>query len=199
MLMTSRTDTIERWFDALNAHDVDALVDVAHPGIEIVPLPGAVATLPGTTYHGHPGVRSLLVPGFERWPRLQITPGIMDSSGDLVIVPVTFTLDDSVSPPEARRASCVFWLAGDRVRRVRSFESGVEARRYLDATGARLLTAREREIITLLAEGLTADEVAASLVISPFTVRTHIRNAKDKLGARTTGHAIAKALRGPSA
>lgn len=43
---------------------------------------------------------------------------------------------------------------------------------------------------------MNAEQVAENLIISPFTVRTHIRNAKEKLGARTTGHAIAKALRG---
>ncbi|MFL5839883.1 MAG: response regulator transcription factor [Thermoleophilaceae bacterium] len=78
----------------------------------------------------------------------------------------------------------------------RSFESSREARAFVDASGTRLLTPRERQIISLLAEGLNAEQVAENLIISPFTVRTHIRNAKEKLGARTTGHAIAKALRG---
>jgi DNA-binding CsgD family transcriptional regulator len=58
-----------------------------------------------------------------------------------------------------------------------------------------VLTPREREVMSLLAKGLNAEEVARSLVISPFTVRTHVRNAKEKLGARTMAHAIAIVLR----
>ncbi|MFL5839882.1 MAG: nuclear transport factor 2 family protein [Thermoleophilaceae bacterium] len=76
---------MERWFDAFNTHDIEALLQLAHPEIEIVPLSDAVTSLPGTTYHGHEGMRSLLAPGFERWTRLHITPAIMEWDGDWVI------------------------------------------------------------------------------------------------------------------
>jgi DNA-binding NarL/FixJ family response regulator len=46
------------------------------------------------------------------------------------------------------------------------------------------LTDREREIVTLVAEGLTNDEIAGRLVISPATARTHVSRAMVKLGAR---------------
>ena len=39
-------------------------------------------------------------------------------------------------------------------------------------------------------------QIAADLVVSPATVRTHIGNAIRKLGARTRAHAVAIALRG---
>jgi DNA-binding NarL/FixJ family response regulator len=58
-----------------------------------------------------------------------------------------------------------------------------------------LLTAREREIIHLLAEGLTGEEAAKRLFLSPETVRTHVRNAMRKLDANTRAHAIALAVR----
>jgi DNA-binding NarL/FixJ family response regulator len=57
------------------------------------------------------------------------------------------------------------------------------------------LSGREREIIQLLAEGLTGDEVADRLVLSGETIKTHIRNAMTKLEARNRVHAIAIALR----
>jgi DNA-binding NarL/FixJ family response regulator len=57
------------------------------------------------------------------------------------------------------------------------------------------LSAREREIIQLLARGLTGEEVADYLVLSAETVKTHIRNAMAKLEARNRVHAIAIALR----
>jgi DNA-binding NarL/FixJ family response regulator len=46
------------------------------------------------------------------------------------------------------------------------------------------LTEREREIAALVAEGLSNDEIADRLVISPATVRTHVGRAMVKLGAR---------------
>jgi DNA-binding NarL/FixJ family response regulator len=59
----------------------------------------------------------------------------------------------------------------------------------------RSLSARERQITQLLAEGLTGEEVAERLVLSSETVKTHIRNAMAKLEARNRVHAIAIALR----
>ncbi|GIH16888.1 response regulator [Rugosimonospora africana] len=47
-----------------------------------------------------------------------------------------------------------------------------------------VLTDREREILTLVATGLSNDEIAAHLVLSPATVKTHVNRAMVKLGAR---------------
>jgi DNA-binding NarL/FixJ family response regulator len=58
-----------------------------------------------------------------------------------------------------------------------------------------LLTRREREILDFLAGGLSGEEVAVRLVLSPQTVQTHVRNLMRKLGARTRVHALALALR----
>jgi DNA-binding NarL/FixJ family response regulator len=63
------------------------------------------------------------------------------------------------------------------------------------ATQRSSLSTREREIIGLLAGGLTGDEVADRLFLSAETVKTHIRNAMSKLEARNRVHAIAIALR----
>lgn len=46
------------------------------------------------------------------------------------------------------------------------------------------LTGREREVLTLVAEGLTNDEIAHRLVISPATARTHVSRTMIKLAAR---------------
>ena len=57
------------------------------------------------------------------------------------------------------------------------------------------LSKREREIMDLLAQGLTGEQVAEKLYLSPETIKTHIRNAMNKLEANTRVHAIAIALR----
>jgi DNA-binding CsgD family transcriptional regulator len=56
------------------------------------------------------------------------------------------------------------------------------------------LTRREREILGLLAEGMSGAQIAEKLVLSPETVRTHVRNAMAKLGASTRSQAVALAL-----
>lgn len=56
------------------------------------------------------------------------------------------------------------------------------------------LSSRESEILGFLADGLTGEEIARRLVLSPETVRTHVRNATEKLGARTRTEAVVRAL-----
>jgi PAS domain S-box-containing protein len=57
------------------------------------------------------------------------------------------------------------------------------------------LTRREQESLRLVAMGMTTTVAAEQLGISPETVRTHVRNAMNKLGARTRAQAIAVAMR----
>jgi PAS domain S-box-containing protein len=57
------------------------------------------------------------------------------------------------------------------------------------------LTRREQESLRLVARGMTTTVAAEQLGISPETVRTHVRNAMNKLGARTRAQAIAVAMR----
>jgi DNA-binding NarL/FixJ family response regulator len=52
------------------------------------------------------------------------------------------------------------------------------------APGVASLTEREREIVALVAAGLSNDEIAAELVVSPLTAKTHVSRAMIKLGAR---------------
>lgn len=59
---------------------------------------------------------------------------------------------------------------------------------------AKALSEREAEILAMLARGLTGEEIAQRLVLSPETVRTHVRNAMGKLEARTRTEAVVKAL-----
>ena len=60
---------------------------------------------------------------------------------------------------------------------------------------AEMLTAREREILQLLADGMSNQDVAAKLFISQETVKSHVRHILAKLEADTRTQAVAIALR----
>jgi DNA-binding CsgD family transcriptional regulator len=71
----------------------------------------------------------------------------------------------------------------------------MRALRPARARRAGQLTRREQESLRLVAMGMTTTAAAEHLGISPETVRTHVRNAMNKLGARTRAQAIAVAMR----
>ncbi len=56
------------------------------------------------------------------------------------------------------------------------------------------LTEREREIVAWVATGRSNDEIAAELVVSPATVRTHVSRAMVKLGARDRAQLVVFAV-----
>lgn len=69
---------------------------------------------------------------------------------------------------------------------------GVIRERWERRHRPQLLTRREAEVIELVAQGLTNGEIAARLVISRTTVRTHLENIFEKLGVQTRTAAVAR-------
>ena len=68
----------------------------------------------------------------------------------------------------------------------------------VDAEAARLvdeLTAREREVVTYLVQGLTNREIAEALCLSPLTVKTHVNHAMVKLSVRDRAQLVTVAVR----
>jgi two-component system nitrate/nitrite response regulator NarL len=57
------------------------------------------------------------------------------------------------------------------------------------------LSGREREILVLTADGLSAPEIARRLHLSPTTVKTHLQHLYDKLGVSDRAAAVAEAMR----
>ncbi|MDQ2629746.1 MAG: LuxR C-terminal-related transcriptional regulator, partial [Actinomycetota bacterium] len=64
-----------------------------------------------------------------------------------------------------------------------------------EAGGAGGLTPREREVLRLIAEGLSNGEIAERLVLSPHTVHRHVANARARLGMPSRAAAVAYAMR----
>jgi NarL family two-component system response regulator LiaR len=85
-------------------------------------------------------------------------------------------------------------LGRQLVEQLRRMPDGVTGLRPVKSP----LTAREWEVVDLLYEGLTTDQIARALVLSTETVRSHVKNIMRKLDARTREEAVAaaQALRG---
>jgi DNA-binding NarL/FixJ family response regulator len=133
-----------------------------------------------------------------------------------VLILTTFEIDEYVA--QALRAGASGFLGKDvtaeallsGIRTVASGESLLSPlatrtliTRFLatPAQGARLatperlglLTAREREIMAMAAEGHSNDEIAEKLYVSPLTVRTHVHRAMTKLDARDRAQLVVMA------
>ena len=89
---------------------------------------------------------------------------------------------------------------------VRALDAVADGRSYVDPAAVpselavygrdrAALTARELDVLRLLAEGLGHEEIGRRLSISAETVRTHVRKATERLGAATRTQAVATALR----
>jgi DNA-binding NarL/FixJ family response regulator len=131
--------------------------------------------------------------------------GADDRLGDVkIVILTTFDLDEYVfealrvgasgflvkdtEPAELLQAVRVV-AAGDAllspgVTRRLVAEFAQRSRQPHAATELDVLTEREREIVALVGEGLSNDEIAARLVVSPATAKTHVSRAMIKLGVR---------------
>jgi DNA-binding NarL/FixJ family response regulator len=158
-------------------------------------------------------VRMPGVDGIEATRRIAGDPAL---SGTRIVVLTTFEIDEYVF--EALRVGASGFLIKDTkpaelVRAVRLVAAGDAllspsvTRRVLRELASRpgrpvrphpyleLLTGREREVVVLAAEGLSNEEIAGRLTISPATARTHVSRAIVKLGARDRAQLVAFAYR----
>ena len=137
-----------------------------------------------------------------------------DLAGVRVLVLTTFELDELVV--EAVRAGASGFLGKgvephvllDAIRTVATGDALLSPRatralisRYLRPVQGPItappslaaLTDREREIVALVAGGLSNDEIAAKLYLSPLTAKTHVNRAMMKLGARDRAQLVVMA------
>jgi DNA-binding NarL/FixJ family response regulator len=130
-----------------------------------------------------------------------------------VVILTTFELDEYVF--EALRGGASGFLVkdtepADLVRGVREVASGdallspsvtrrliaefaAKAKKTRPAVKLNALTDREREVMALAAEGLSNEEIAARLVVSPATAKTHVSRAMVKLHARDRAQLVVMA------
>jgi DNA-binding CsgD family transcriptional regulator/ketosteroid isomerase-like protein len=197
--MTTRFDarvtTVEQLYPAYDARDLDTLCELAHPEIEIVPARPVLPELPGATFHGHEGLRTIVRWSYANYPCLRLESSSTRVVSDGVLTSAIFVAD--VPPRRVRRENHTLCrMVGERIGSMHTFATKHEALAGGDgpSSGRALLTPREREVFQLLARGLNAPQIAAELYISPATVRTHVQNAITRLGASTRIHAVSIAI-----
>ncbi len=83
----------------------------------------------------------------------------------------------------------------EKVARGETFVDAALMPAFLGREQSEMLTAREREILQLLADGMSNADVAQRLFISQETVKSHVRHILTKLEADTRTQAVAIALR----
>jgi DNA-binding NarL/FixJ family response regulator len=184
-----------------------ALLD-AQEGIEVVGEAADGAEALHLTRALRPDVvlMDIRMPGMDG---LEATRAIAEDellAGVRIVILTTFDLDEYVF--EALRVGASGFLVkntepADLIRGVRAVAEGdallspgvtrrliaefaTRASRSPAASSPDLdqLTEREREVMALVAAGLSNDEIAAKLVVSPATAKTHVSRAMGKLGAR---------------
>ena len=88
-------------------------------------------------------------------------------------------------------------VAGGRTAIEPELQSGVFDQIRLRGTGDErpILTVREREVLTLMAEGLSGPQIAEQLIVALPTVKTHQTRLYEKLGVSERAAAVAEAMR----
>jgi DNA-binding NarL/FixJ family response regulator len=128
-------------------------------------------------------------------------------AGDLPIhlsqrhgAPVLLLTDRPLAPDVATRLGAHGAVCGEcppqqLIRAVHTVAAGGDFLEcHTHAPRSAPLSDRERRVATELARGSGIEEIAAALCISPHTARTHVRNIRRKLGARTSAQAVARAI-----
>jgi DNA-binding NarL/FixJ family response regulator len=155
-------------------------------------------------------IRMPVLDGIEATRQIAARP---DLAGVHVVILTTFELDEYIF--DALRAGAAGFLVKDTdavelIRAVRVVAAGESllsptvTRRLIAEFTARTrtlqarpglddLTAREREVVTLIATGLSNDEIARQLYVSASTVKTHAGRAMMKLAARDRAQLVVAA------
>jgi DNA-binding NarL/FixJ family response regulator len=179
---------------------------LTNAGLEVVGAAGNVAAGADLVLHDDPAV-ALVDNRLPDGSGIELTRQLLAMRPELGVILYTGDSDaellydglDSGARGYALKAGSMDELVG-AIERVAAGGSYVDPRldRILLSPRATAkvpqLSPREREIMHLMAEGMTAERIGEEISVSVETVRTHVRNVIRKLQARNRVHAIAIAL-----
>ena len=124
--------------------------------------------------------------------------GDPDTADVAVLILTTFDIDEYVYPDDVAQAIRVVHEGNALIqpsitRRLVETYAASRSKARFDGTRISDLTDREREILTMVGKGMSNDEIAAELVISPATVRTHVGRIMVKLDAHDRAQLVVAA------
>jgi DNA-binding NarL/FixJ family response regulator len=181
--LLERSDDLEVVAEAANGEDAVRLAGETRPDVVLM------------------DIRMPVLDGLAATRRILADESLSDVR---VVVLTTFELDEyvfealqagasgfllkDIEPDELRQAVRVAaaghaLLSPSVTRRVIDTFVRQQPRRPVDPQRLEVLTDREREVLALVAEGLSNDEIAERLIMSPLTAKTHVSRAMLKLGA----------------
>ena len=175
-LALSCAERIEEAEDA--AKRADSLSDAAEPR-NLTRLARAVAAIVSNA----PNSVSVVAEAFTAIQRSQNVDAFVTTYR--AFPPILKSLA-STTPARTEMAS-ILRLAGD-ANLGRGFLPSMPRRSPIG--GSELLSPREKEVLTLVSQGLRNRDIAQRLFISEVTVKVHVRNIMRKLGARSRAHAV---------
>lgn len=179
---------------------------LGHGGLEVVGTAGNVAAAEDLIEHTGPDV-ALIDIALPDGSGIDLTRHLLARFPELRIVLYTGDADsDLLSTGLDSGAHGYALKAGSMVELVEAIEKVAAGEKYVDPRLDRVvlsqkstrevaaLSNREREIVALMAEGTSMEQIAIDLQLSIETIRTHVRNVIRKMRARNRVHAIAIAL-----
>lgn len=107
------------------------------------------------------------------------------SCGDLADIPVVAIQTTLAEDAQARRFAASFSIYDTEEDIVRTVREAVEAPAASSHNESHELSERERDVLVLVAQGMTNKEIASALNISPHTVISHRKNIVHKTGIRS--------------
>ncbi len=173
-LMLSNEPWVERCLSARTGEEAYALAERYKPDVALVDLFIGEESGPEICQQlreRSPDTKVLMISGAGR-----ISPGAAKAAGAAGFIPKD-------------------WGAHDIARAVRMVGVGMSVFQPQSDGEAALLTPREREVLDLIAAGLTNREIAAALHLSPHTIHEHTSSLYRKLGARNRAEAVQRAHR----
>ena len=115
-----------RWFQAITERSVEAILELAHPKLELVPTDYTAP--PGTTYHGPRGLLTFADAMFERFPKLHVEPvGYREFDGGVVGLCRMLGTEPDGSAPEGINRALLLRLEGGLVRHLDVYQTEAEA------------------------------------------------------------------------